>query len=63
MIGFGPASLKREGGIANPDEYTWECDLDKCDDCRERYLKWKQKYLEQERQYDPRTIPQHPDAA
>ena len=30
MIGFGPVPLKREGAIANPDEYTWECNLNAC---------------------------------
>jgi hypothetical protein len=60
MIGFGPVPLKREGAIADPDEYTWECNLDECADCRKHYLEWKQKYLEQERQHDPRTTPQHP---
>ena len=60
MIGFGYVPLKREGAIADPDAYTWECNLDECADCRKHYLEWKQKYLEQERRYDTRTISQHP---
>jgi hypothetical protein len=48
---FGLAPIKREGGIANPDEFTWECDLSKCDKCREKYLNWKKAYLEEQERY------------
>jgi hypothetical protein len=43
---FGLAPLKQEGSVADPDEFTWECDLDKCERCREKYLNWKQRYAE-----------------
>lgn len=48
---FGLAPLKREGGVADPDEYTWECDLAKCEKCRAKYNNWKQKYLEDQERY------------
>ena len=47
-VGFGLAPIKMEGGIANPDEFTWECDLNKCEQCRAKYLNWKQKYMEEQ---------------
>ena len=48
---FGPISMKREGDIANPDEFTWECDLNECDKCRAKYNNWKLRYTEQEQKY------------
>ena len=45
---FGLPDMKREGGIANPDEFTWECDLNKCEACRTKYLNWKRQYLEEQ---------------
>ena len=48
MFDFGPAPIKMEGGIANPDEFTWECDLSKCEQCKAKYLNWKQKYIEEQ---------------
>ena len=54
VTGFGPAPLKREGDIADPDEFTWECNLDECEKCRVKYLNWKQKYMEQEAKHDRR---------
>jgi len=47
ITGFGLADMKREGGVANPDAFTWECDLNKCEACRTKYLNWKQQYLEE----------------
>lgn len=46
--GFGLAILKREGDISDPDEYTWECD---CEKCQTRYTNWKAKFLEQQKQH------------
>ena len=48
LFGFDPAPIRMEGGIANPDEFTWECDLSKCETCMARYLNWKQKYTEEQ---------------
>lgn len=48
LAGFGLAPVKREGDIANPDEFTWECDLSQCEQCRAKYLDWKSRYDEQE---------------
>lgn len=48
---FGLVSMKREGDIANPDEFTWECDLAKCERCRNKYNNWKRQYTEQEQRY------------
>ena len=39
--GFGRAPIKMEGGIADPDEFTFECG---CEKCKERYRKWKEKF-------------------
>ena len=49
--GFGLAPLKREGDIINPDDVTWECDLDQCQECRAKYDKWKHRYMKQEQRY------------
>ena len=38
MIKFGDAPIKKEGGIADPDEFTWECN---CKKCQVKYQKWK----------------------
>lgn len=50
--GFGRVSLKNEGDIINPDEFSWECNLDECEKCRDTYFHWKQKYMEQEEKRD-----------
>jgi len=44
---YGRAPIKMEGGIADPDAFTWECN---CEDCKEKYAKWKIKYEEQQKQ-------------
>jgi hypothetical protein len=36
--GFGLAPIKKEGSIADPDEFTWEC---ACEACALKYQKWK----------------------
>jgi len=48
QLGFGMAEMKIEGDIANPDTFTWECDLSTCEKCRVLYTEWKQKYEEQQ---------------
>ena len=53
---FGPVPLKREGAIADPDAFTWECDLNVCEKCRQHYLSWKQQYLEQEEKWRQRCL-------
>ena len=49
--GFGAARVKREGDIANPDDYTWEHDPHSgvCPKCTARYGVWKIQYDAQER--------------
>ena len=39
--GFGLAAIKNEGGIADPDEFEWEC---WCEQCQAKYHKWKAKF-------------------
>lgn len=39
--GFGLAAIKNEGGIADPDEFVWEC---WCEQCQVKYNKWKAKF-------------------
>lgn len=46
--GFGPVWVKREGGIINPDELTWEC---WCEKCQEKYAEWKKDFLEEQARY------------
>ena len=43
---LGLAPLKREGAVADPDEFVWECDIDKCERCWAKYLNWKRRYAE-----------------
>ena len=45
--GFGLAPIKMEGGIADPDEFTWECD---CDACKAKYASWKAAFDIQQKQ-------------
>lgn len=44
---FGRAPIKSEGGLADPDEFTWECF---CDDCLRKYAAWKEAYDIQQKQ-------------
>ena len=50
MTGFGIAPIVREGGIADPDLYTWQCDLDKCEECRELRAMWKADFDAEQKQ-------------
>jgi len=43
--GFGFANTKREGDIADPDEFTWECS---CSGCEIKYQKWKAAFAAQQ---------------
>jgi hypothetical protein len=47
MNGFGDAPIKMEGGIADPDEFTWECN---CKACKVKYQKWKAAFDAQQKQ-------------
>ena len=44
---FGRAPIKMEGGIADPDEFTFACE---CEKCQEKYRKWKADYEAQQKQ-------------
>lgn len=46
--GFAPPPIIREGGIADPDSYTWEC---WCEKCQERYKNWKAAFDEEQASY------------
>jgi hypothetical protein len=50
MTKFGDAPIVREGGIADPDRYTWQCDLDKCKKCRDHYADWKAAFDAEQKQ-------------
>jgi hypothetical protein len=45
--GFGLAPIVTEGGIADPDRFTWECD---CEICKERYKNWKANFDAEQKQ-------------
>jgi len=47
QYGFGKAPIKMEGGIANPDEFSFAC---VCEKCQEKYRQWKKLYEEQQKQ-------------
>ena len=47
MSNFGQTPIKMEGGIADPDEFTWECH---CEDCQVKYQKWKEAFDIQQKQ-------------
>ena len=44
---FEKATIKMEGGIADPDSYVWECN---CADCVEKYQNWKKAFAIQQMQ-------------
>jgi anti-sigma factor RsiW len=46
--GFGAAPIKGDGMIANPDEFTFECDLRTCAKCAKKYAEWKELYDQQQ---------------
>jgi hypothetical protein len=47
VSGFGLATIKMEGGIADPDDFEWECD---CEKCQARYHKWKAEFTAQQKE-------------
>jgi len=51
MKGFGMAPIVREGGIADPDRFTWKCNLETCETCRARYQNWKKLFDEEQSVY------------
>lgn len=57
-LNFGLAPIVREGGIADPDRYTWQCNLAKCKKCRAKYNNWKTLFDEEQEKFrgkhDPR---------
>lgn len=44
---FGQASIKNEGSIADPDEYIWECD---CEKCKAKYSRWKEQFDKEQKE-------------
>ena len=55
MTKFGDAPIVREGGIPDPDLYTWQCDLDKCEECRELRANWKAEFDAEQKQLRGKT--------
>lgn len=53
--GFGLAPIKGEGMIANPDEFTFECDLRTCATCAKKYAEWKELYDQQQARFKERN--------
>jgi hypothetical protein len=52
MSDFGEAPIKMEGGIADPDAFTWSC---ACGACKARYQRWKEAFDAQQKQLkDPK---------
>lgn len=47
MTDWGKAPIRMEGGFADPDEFTWECN---CEDCKIKYQMWKEAYDNQQKQ-------------
>ena len=44
---FGRAPIKMEGAISNPDEWTFKCH---CEECQQKYREWKAAYEAQQKQ-------------
>jgi len=44
---FGRAPIKMEGGITDPDEWTFQCH---CGECQELRKKWQADYEAQQKQ-------------
>ena len=42
---FARATVKGEGMVANPDEFVWECD---CEKCKAKYNNWKKLFNTQQ---------------
>lgn len=47
-FGFGLVPIKFEGGIANPDEYKWDC---WCETCQKKYKEWKAAFDEEQARF------------
>jgi hypothetical protein len=47
MSAFGRAPIKMEGGIANPDEFSFACE---CEKCQKKYREWKAAYEAQQKE-------------
>jgi hypothetical protein len=52
MIDYGKAPIKMEGGIANPDDFTWQCN---CEECKAQHQKWKEEFDKQQEQLRNQT--------
>jgi hypothetical protein len=52
MNEFGRAPIRMEGGVANPDEFAWEC---ACEACQAKYEKWKEAFEIQQNQFKKLT--------
>jgi len=44
---YGRAPIKMEGGIANPDEFSFAC---VCEKCQQKYCDWKAAYEAQQKE-------------
>ena len=44
---YGRAPIKMEGGISDPDEFTFACE---CEECQKKYRKWKKAYEAQQKE-------------
>jgi len=44
---FGRAPIKMEGGIVNPDEFSFACE---CEKCQKKYREWKAAYEAQQKE-------------
>jgi hypothetical protein len=54
MNEFWLAPIKMEGGVADPDEFTWECN---CKKCLAKYQKWKAAFDAQQKQLREQSPP------
>ncbi len=43
---YGRAPIKMEGGIADPDEFNFACE---CEKCQQKYRDWKASYEAQQK--------------
>lgn len=44
---FGFAPIIKEGGIADHDAFTWEC---QCEVCKSKYQKWKKEFDKEQKE-------------
>jgi hypothetical protein len=47
MSAYGRAPIKMEGGITDPDEFSFAC---VCEKCQQKYRDWKTAYEAQQKQ-------------